>query len=221
MIISFLNQKGGTGKSTLARAVAVEFARNGWAVHVADMDVVQKTAFTWAGLRSEAEIMPPVEVALYRDPKTALKASETSDLLIVDGKAFADTHALEVAKLSDLVVIPVGVSVDDLKPTLELASELVTKGIARNSLFFVVCKVMENGDREAMNTRQSIENWAFDVAKGWVPFQAAFSQAMDSGRALSETKYKSLNEKIDGIIQQIVDKAMKGQQKQKAVGEGA
>ena len=48
MIISLLNQKGGAGKSSLARALAVEFARNGWGVHVADLDKGQQTFFKWA-----------------------------------------------------------------------------------------------------------------------------------------------------------------------------
>jgi len=209
VIISFLNQKGGTGKSTLARAVAVEFVRNGWGVHVADMDTVQKTLFNWAGRREEGQIKPAVEVALYRAPKTALKAADSSDLLIVDGKAFADTHVLDFAKVSDLIVLPVGISTDDLEPTLKLATELVNKGISRTSMLFVVCKVMKNGEREAMNTRQSIENWAFNVASGWIPMQTAYSQAMDNGRALTETKYKELNKSTDKIIQQIVDAALK------------
>ena len=72
------------------------------------MDIIQKTTFNWAGRRSDAEIEPSLEVALYRDPKTALKAVGTSDLLIIDGKAFADNHLLTVAKASDLIVIPVG-----------------------------------------------------------------------------------------------------------------
>jgi len=208
MIISFLNQKGGTGKSSLARAVAVEFARNKWGVHIADMDTVQRTAFTWAETRSKTEIEPSIEVALYNDPKAALKAANTSDLLIVDGKAFADTHALEVAKVSDLIVIPVGVSIDDLKPTLELATELINKGIKRESILFVVCKVMDNGEKEAMKTRTSIKNWSFNVVSGWIPFKAAYSQAMDTGRGLTETKYKSLNTQVDKIIEEIFNKAI-------------
>ena len=40
-----------------------------------------------AELKAEAGIEPALEIALYREPKTALKANETSDLLIVDGKA--------------------------------------------------------------------------------------------------------------------------------------
>jgi cellulose biosynthesis protein BcsQ len=52
-----------------------------------------------------------------------------SDLLIIDGKAFADAHLLTVAKASDLIVIPVGVNADDLEPTLNLATELINKGV--------------------------------------------------------------------------------------------
>lgn len=43
MIISLINQKGGVGKSALARALSVEFARNGWRVHAADLDRAQQT----------------------------------------------------------------------------------------------------------------------------------------------------------------------------------
>ena len=213
VIISFLNQKGGTGKSTLARAVAVEFVNNGWNVHVADMDTVQKTTFNWAGRRAEAEIEPIIEVALYREPKTALKAVETSDLLIIDGKAFADTHVLEFAKVSDIIILPVGISADDLEPTLKLATELINKGIPRTALLFVVCKVMDGGDTEAEKTRNSIQNWSFEVVNGWIPMRTSYSQAMDAGQALTETKYKTLNEKIDSIIQQIVNKTIETQSK--------
>ena len=67
MVISLLNQKGGTGKSSLGRAIAVEFARTGWAVHVADLDKTQQTCFKWAARRVESEIEPAIEVALYGD----------------------------------------------------------------------------------------------------------------------------------------------------------
>lgn len=207
MILSFLNQKGGTGKSSMARAVAVEFVRNNWQVHVADMDLTQRTTFNWAGRREEANFLPPVDVAIYRDPKSALKAAASNDLLIVDGKAFADNQVIEIALSSDIIILPVGVSTDDLEPTLKLAMELVQKGIKRERLFFVVCKVPKNGDKEAMTTRASIVDWGFDVAQGWIPIQTAYSQAMDAGKALTETKYKELNKSTDKIIQQIVDKA--------------
>ncbi len=207
-IISILNQKGGTTKSTIARTLAVEFENNKWSVHLADMDTTQKTSFNWAGRRAEEGVKPSIEVALYREPKAALKASNNTDLLIIDGKAFADNHVLEIAKVSTLIVLPVGISTDDLEPTLKLAMELVNKGIEKKAILFVVSKVMKSGEKEAMNTRKSIKDWGFSVTKGWIPFRTAYSQAIDNGRALTETKYKNLNETTDKIIQQIFDRSL-------------
>ena len=218
MIISLLNQKGGVGKSSLARALAVEFARTDWGVHVADLDRAQQTFFKWAERRAEENITPPVEVALYSDPKAALKAAANTDVLIVDGKAFADAHALEIALNSDLVIIPVGVSMDDLEPSLKLAVELVNKGIDRASIVFVVCRVPDNGDKEAMNTRSSIQGWNFEVVRGWIPFKPSYSQAMDKGLSFTETPFKSLSEKADKIIEQLFAKAIETQKQ--AVKEG-
>ena len=212
MILSFLNQKGGVGKTTIARAVGVEFVKNNWDVHVADLDRSQKTFFEWAQLRKEDGKKPPIEVAVYGEPKTALKNSDNTDLLLIDGKAFADKHVIEIAEASDLIIIPVGISFDDVKPSLELAVELTNKDIPREKMVFVVCKVPEGGDKEAMKTRKTITNWGFDVVQGWIPFKAAYSQAMDKGLSLTETPFKSLREKADGIIQQIVDRAMLTQQ---------
>jgi chromosome partitioning protein len=212
MIISLLNQKGGVGKSALARALAVEFADNNWQVHVADLDRSQQTFFNWTQRRVEKGAMPAIEAALYGDPKAALKAAHNTDLLIVDGKAFADNHALEIAKASDLVIIPVGVSVDDLEPSLKLAVELVNNGVFKSSIVFVVCRVPDNGEKEAMSTRSSIHGWGFDVVQGWIPFKSSYSQAMDKGLAFTETPFKSMNEKADKIIEQLFKRAVEQQE---------
>lgn len=209
MIISLINQKGGVGKSALARALSVEFARNSWKVHVADLDRAQQTFFNWSGRRADAGYKPEIESALYANPGAALKAAQNSDLLIVDGKAFADTHALEIAKASDLIIIPVGISVDDLEPSLRLAVELINKGIKKDKIVFVVCRVPDNGEREANSTRASIQAWGFDVTEGWIPFKPSYSQAMDKGLAFTETHFNSMNEKADRIIEQLFKKVIK------------
>lgn len=207
MIISLLNQKGGVGKTTLARALAVEFANNGWGVHVADLDRTQQTFFKWAERRQEQNIEPAIEVALYGDPQAALKASTNADVLIVDGKAFADRHTLETALASNLILIPTGITLDDLEPSLKLGVELVNKGVDKASILFVVCRVPDNGDKEAMNTRKSIQAWGFEVVQGWIPFKPSLAAAMDKGLALTETQFKTLREKSDRIVQQIFDHA--------------
>ena len=45
--IGVVSQKGGVGKSTLARMIACEYAEAGWEVKIADMDLKQSTSYDW------------------------------------------------------------------------------------------------------------------------------------------------------------------------------
>jgi pantothenate kinase-related protein Tda10 len=46
-IIAIVSQKGGVGKSTMARALAREAANNGLKVKIADLDTQQGTSVDW------------------------------------------------------------------------------------------------------------------------------------------------------------------------------
>jgi chromosome partitioning protein len=51
LFIGMVSQKGGVGKSTLARLLAREYANAGWNVKIADLDVSQGTSFSWQARR--------------------------------------------------------------------------------------------------------------------------------------------------------------------------
>ena len=46
-IVAFVSQKGGVGKSTLARALAREAAMSGLKTKIADLDTQQGTSVDW------------------------------------------------------------------------------------------------------------------------------------------------------------------------------
>ena len=71
MIISFLNQKGGVGKTTLAVNAAAELARNGAKVLLIDADK-QGSATTWASIRADAPFQV-VSMARANMARDALK----------------------------------------------------------------------------------------------------------------------------------------------------
>ena len=203
-IVACLNQKGGVGKSTLARGLAVEFLKNGWDVHVADMDTTQQSTLDWAERRDAIGVDPSIDTATYRNPQSALRSISRCDLLVIDGTPYATENTLEIAAESDLVVIPTGITHDDLSPSLRLAQELTMKAnVPKHKIVMVVMKVPENGEKEAMATKRSIQDWGFNVVSTWMPQKTAYGKAMDSGYSMSETRFSTLNDKAGKIISEL------------------
>src|SRR3954453_22857610 len=124
--VAFCSQKGGVSKSSLARALAIEAARSGLAVKVADLDFGQGSTVDWHKDRAGGGVEPEVAVQLHRTLKDAIKHANGADLLVIDGPARADWDTLEIAEASDLVVLPTGASLDDLRPAIRTANSLIT-----------------------------------------------------------------------------------------------
>jgi len=60
--ILFTSQKGGVGKSTLARSTAVALACAGRKVLLADFDVEQRTCLRWQAQRQARRLEPTIAV---------------------------------------------------------------------------------------------------------------------------------------------------------------
>ena len=108
MIISLISQKGGVGKSALARLLAVEVTRVGWTVKIADLDPAQGTSTKWKARRDQSGLHPEVAVEKYRTVDRAIKEAENFDLMILDGPAHAEQGGRVMAQNSDLVRMPTG-----------------------------------------------------------------------------------------------------------------
>ena len=115
-VIGIISQKGGVGKSTLSRLLAVEYARNEFTVKIADMDLSQGTVTEWNRLRMSKENEPLVHVEQFNSVAEALKQRNNYDLVIFDGAPHATRMSLDIALQSDFIVLPTGVTLDDLLP---------------------------------------------------------------------------------------------------------
>lgn len=202
-IISCLSQKGGVTKSSTARTLAIEFTRSGWNVHVGEIDNKQQTIMRWNLRREERGLTPTFECAIYHRPETAIKASHSCDLLIIDGRPAAEHSCIEIAKASDLVVLTTGATIDDLEPSLELGRELVKNGISKDKIVYLIAKA--TSEAEGIKALATVEVWGFRALKGVILSQPAYGQALDKGRALTETPYPSLNERAMLVVEEIHD----------------
>jgi chromosome partitioning protein len=105
MIVSFVNQKGGVGKTTLSINVAACLARMGGNVLLIDADK-QGSASTWASLRFENDFKV---IALAREnmARDAMKLAADHDHTVIDGPPHAETIARGCIIASDLVLLPI------------------------------------------------------------------------------------------------------------------
>ena len=203
-IIGFVSQKGGVGKSTLARGIGREAAAGGLSVKIADLDVQQGTSVNWYRRRLEAGIEPLFSVESFKTAAQALKLSSQFDYLIIDGPARASAATLEIARAATLIVQPTGSSVDDLEPAVLTFHELVRDGISRDILVFALSRV--GTDAEEAEARAYVKQAGYTVLDGSIQERPAYRQASNVGLSITETRYPQLNKRADALIQAIVDR---------------
>ena len=205
LVIGVISQKGGVGKSTLARLIACQYATSEWSVKIADMDLSQGTSTGWNRRRMQNSILPVVAVEQFMTVADATKSAKNHDLLVFDGAPHSTRMTLEIAKASDIVVIPTGVSLDDLEPTIRLAHELKQNKIEKEKIGIALSRI-GNSDAEVEEARNYIAQSGYFLFEGLIQEKTAIRRAQDEGKSATETLYKSINEKVDVLMQSIVNR---------------
>ena len=204
-IIAIVSQKGGVGKSSIARSLAREAAAAQLAVKLADLDTQQGTCLDWARDRNAARIEPAVSVESYPSVRAALAVAGQVDLLVVDGPARTSTGTLELAQAADLVVQPSGPSADDLRPAVREFRALERAGVPNARL--VVFLNCVGSDTEEADARAFVEQAGFTALRGSLPERVGYRTALNSGRSMTETIFRPLNKKAASMLQAIIERA--------------
>ena len=157
-VITVAGQKGGSGKSTLVRNLAILFALDGYKVGIVDADLIQQHSSeffadrgreggreVWTGRddvpgltvkvwdRSSAEVPKASIVVAPQADQDSIgeiiqSLAETVDVVLCDLQGSASVAMIHAIHYADLVLIPVQPSNDDLKSCHSTARHVVQAG---------------------------------------------------------------------------------------------
>jgi len=176
-IISFLHQKGGTGKSTLAVATAWGLAQQGARVLLLDTDY-QGTSSEWGnrfGAAAGVEVRSQVQPVVHQQ---AERFAQAVDWLVIDGPPALSEMTESIAKAGGRIVIPLRPSGPDVWALPWLAAVLRKQMAARVPLTPVLAFSQHRGE-DLAPLRREVESWGIPVHPRSVPADPAFVQMFD------------------------------------------
>lgn len=184
MIISFLNQKGGVGKSTLSINVAAALARSG-RVLLIDADE-QGSATAWASLREQPAFQV---VGMARDnmARDALELAANFPHTVIDGPPRAHKIARGVIIASDVVLIPIepsGLSTWAATETVAQVQEAQAIKPALKCGFVVSRKV--GGTVIGRQIRDMAAQEGFPILQSEISQRVPFAESLTVGQSIFE-----------------------------------
>jgi len=186
-VIAVLNQKGGSGKTTIATHLARALQLAGKDVLLVDSDP-QGSARDWAAVRDDQPV-PVVGIdrpTIDRDLKNVAK----KDYVVIDGAPQAADLAVSAIKAADFILIPVQPSPYDIWATSDLV-DLVKQRIemtdGRLQAAFVVSRVIK-GTRIGAEVTETLEGYELPVLTARITQRVSYPTTAATGTTVLDAE---------------------------------
>jgi chromosome partitioning protein len=210
--ILFTSQKGGVGKSTLARSTAVALARAGRKVLLADFDVEQRTCLRWQAQRQARHLEPEIAVAKFSKEAKLERVSRQYDDVIMDTRGQHEALSLDLAMASDVIFLPSSFSLDDIAPTLTVVEAFRSAGIPWSRVAVVFCRTGGSA-RQAQHARSILAMNNIAALDAVLPQRDGFASLAATGRTGREAPSAALRAiaaAADQAVLQFIEAATSG-----------
>ena len=185
-VIAVLNQKGGSGKTTIATHLARALQLDGDGVLLVDSDP-QGSARDWAAVRED---QPVTVVGIDRPTiERDLKHIARKDFVVIDGAPQAADLAVSAMKAANFVLIPVQPSPYDIWATAELV-DLVKQRIeltdGRLQAAFVVSRAIK-GTKIGAEVAEALAGYDLPVLESRITQRVSYPGTAASGTTVLDT----------------------------------
>jgi chromosome partitioning protein len=216
--IAVVNSKGGTGKSTLAAALAVRAARDSKRIALVDLDP-QKSLVEWWRRRGGTD-----NPAMFEGAHTAADAVESLaldgwDWVFLDGPPAFISVMQDMIEAADLAVIPIKPSMLDLLGT----QDAVVLAREAGTPFVIVINDVSPREKVAESARQFLFTHDLPIASTQIAHRVSHIQGMTVGKSAAEVnggKDKAAAEEIDALWREVKAAATKAARARERAGGG-
>lgn len=205
-VITVAQQKGGSGKTTLAAHLALGFREQGKRVALVDLDP-QGSLGRWYMTRMERdpELCTDLDFTTSSAWGISLecrKLGASNDLVIIDTPPKADSDLRPALRVADLVVVPVSTSHVDLWATegvLDLAER-------ENRDTLLVLNRTRAGTRLGADVTQAAKELGADVAKTGLANRVGYAETLGQGLGVVETRKSPASEEVHALTAEVAER---------------
>jgi chromosome partitioning protein len=204
VILSFVNAKGGAGKTTTVMHLAHIYAERGGSVLVVDADV-QGSASSWSDAAAAYGTVLPFEVvSLASAPLIERRIdgfAARHDLVLIDpGPNFVDIIQAAIST-ADLAVIPLNARPDDIRQAMKTAAECRSLGVP----FVALLNRVKTSELSSIRSaRLGLGDEAIVAAEtvipNWTEIGHAFGSRVTPTAAPVWRIYSGLAAELDGVL---------------------
>lgn len=206
-VIAVLNQKGGSGKTTIATHLARALQMDGLDVLLVDSDP-QGSARDWAAVREE---QPLTVVGIDRPTidRDVKNVARKVDYVVIDGAPQAADLAVSAIKAADFILIPVQPSPYDIWATSDLV-DLVKQRIeltdGKLQAAFVVSRAIK-GTRIGSEVVEALKGYELPILDARITQRVSYPVTAAAGRTVMDVEPEGdAAAEVRGLVAEIVQK---------------
>lgn len=202
-VIAVLNQKGGSGKTTIATNLACALQADGQSILLVDADP-QGSARDW-NEANEASLIPVVGLDRETLPKDLKAVWKSYNWVVIDGAPQIARLAAAAVRAADLVLIPVQPSPYDIWACADLidiiaARKEVTGGVPKAA--FLVSRAIKN-TKLSSEVALALAEYGIPVLKNGTTQRVAYPTTAAEGRTVIDHPESEAAREINAIKDEI------------------